>query len=1124
MELNRILNNLKSTQVATNDMRETLEVLSSNDHLIKGYLIKSPNLNEIFKQIENQFDNFDQIRLNDFKESYLTQLFNVLFKCFEKSNESNEQLCEQLIKKHLNQLQICLSLKSTTKNASDLKEICFKLLGKCIETSKLLAKQIAIQFEYFSERKTCLTKIIKTNFQSLREACIRFLFDFLKYYQSDDEFIIIIKKIFFIQTQDTSYSTIHAIFSTINQNSLELIEFILEELLFKIVKNEKFTKSDKVKLFNDRNLTCFMRLYEWQEEENEDRKQIVYEMINEFLKILFCSTHFGISFHDKSFLIDGNGKNYNHLIYNSIISVKINTLNETLVNDLLLRVFKVCPDLIQRFLKFKLKNQEQTTWLINFAIKLFDYQKSLIRNPSSNLTSILNTTHIHNVEMLSNYIINTSFIINLPFNRIYSNDNLRESLIDLLVLNLSCLNEWKNRLKNTSIDTYNIFNQVNIKLFSLKYLPPLNSLNINETTSKINDKLIKLMSSYFDLFLNNADLYETQINSLNFDFIQSLLDLNNDKLHDDNAFNRAINYIEFVLKYFKLNTINTSKLDFIYKLLRLLVVYSNNNQITLLIDYVNRFLQLNLSKEEYDENNLTLFLVLFVKNFQNKIEEDEKKYNFLVDFVDTTLRTLLNQKRRIFKDDKDLKYSLPNCAIGILNDFKAKYSNSIECLEKVKSFLNDYLNLSTLIDINFNTEAVNYDFQSINDNPKKIYKTFCDKISINSNDNLVLDNLKALNLLSLLKSHKNDHDFMFEELSRFIKTNEAMQQAVLNDSFVLENIYFNRKVTAFCNELIETVEDWQLIEKYLESFKKFQSTHLNNEELIDNFNDSYRLLSKIRLKPQYFKNLIENSIGDEFLYKSTEYVNLIFNNKAYFLDDLSLFAICLKKLVKINLKHHQDGLELNKIDDLLVESYQYKPKLFSFILNKAINKKKSSIISILKSLSKFSRLYFSNENEQKINGITNGKSETSVEQSPNYTYTLSKQNQLMLIEKYALNGNLDEFKFRYNEKLKLNNLSNIEIKTNDFINEVINEKQMQQSIFKYPTTRRLSDLDNKKLYSTNTFDNDEYFEDDIYDPIYMLLNLYTLLDYGRNFSPYESYKLNLSLLFLRKFRRSFILY
>ena len=334
--------------------------------------------------------------------------------------ENLNGIITNLLNKYLDLLTKCILMKSGTKKTIELQETCVRLLTLCIQQHISFAKQIALFYDYFNNHKNWLERFLLMKQTYLRELSIELLLSYLKYAKvttsgdqsandlgeqnpkvsgsssENKDTLFLIKKIFFNTETGSSkrneesssksakpnqLSLIYCLFAHVGSDSRESIELLLQELLFRFVQNESFNTSEKIKLFNEKSLSSLIKLFEWSDtsKENqeepvvEDQTLIVREMITEFLKILFCSTKHGINFYDRSLNIDQSPKNYNHLIFNALISIqrpvleknskksahKLEIIAKTndMIDDLMLKTLKDCPDLIQRFLKVKQKQE-----------------------------------------------------------------------------------------------------------------------------------------------------------------------------------------------------------------------------------------------------------------------------------------------------------------------------------------------------------------------------------------------------------------------------------------------------------------------------------------------------------------------------------------------------------------------------------------------------------------------------------------------------------------------------------------------------------------------------------------------------------------------------------------------
>lgn len=135
------------------------------------------NPSEIFSNLENRItslkskikstkgdeEKFELIDRNDIKNK-LRELFN------------------SLLGKHIALLKKCLHSKpSQITNGALTQETCVRLLTLGVQQSYEYAKQIAVEFNYFSEKKNWLEKFLLMARSDLREMSIEFLISYLRY-------------------------------------------------------------------------------------------------------------------------------------------------------------------------------------------------------------------------------------------------------------------------------------------------------------------------------------------------------------------------------------------------------------------------------------------------------------------------------------------------------------------------------------------------------------------------------------------------------------------------------------------------------------------------------------------------------------------------------------------------------------------------------------------------------------------------------------------------------------------------------------------------------------------------------------------------------------------------------
>ena len=730
MEITNLIKELRNNNKSSEEEGNCLKYLLESEKYLEEYIHKTSGeckeILDIFsKSAETLFESTKRHQIDDTNVSMALECIVQIIELCQSEygsltlNDLNKQvsstLCSTILKKYFTNVlkKSLFLLKLNTKSTVDYQIQCVKFLRLSIKENKSHMRQIAIEFNYFQDKKTWLDKYIhQNNSYNLRVESVKFLLSFLNYSISKEIEIQVITRKIFIQ-QHTS-NVIQSLFSTLLSNQRELIETVLDGFLTNVIKCPNYTKSDKVRLFNERNLLSLMKLYNWKNEEIDPdspaaAEDCFYEMLTAFLKVLFSTTQFGISFYDRTLGIqlltttavanvNISAKNLNHLIFNSIVSVQTISKKCQLdaFNKMLLNVFKVCPDLMQRFFKYKNKQLQQQSlsedsneksglltlnWLVDFSIELFDQQKVLI-SKNKFLNKNLTESTYTNVDYICELIIQTSIPISIPLIRMMSSKttnsiNQRFKCINLLIKCLLCLNEWKkclnssasgDHLKFLNKNSSTILFNLNQQLFMNKYLPTLDLLNINDiipADSLLGSdqivQLIDLYSLYFDLILNaNNDDFTIQnmlqIEYINQKFFVNLTNLMLDKC--DLQPTTAESFMKFLLHFLKLKQLYDTNENFeaiiselVYKLVKLFIKYGYEGKEGLLNCYIKfieisfmKLIQLN-ERNEFNESLFQLWFVLFYK-FVHSDETDAAaaNENFFIDYADCCLKSFFNFK------------------------------------------------------------------------------------------------------------------------------------------------------------------------------------------------------------------------------------------------------------------------------------------------------------------------------------------------------------------------------------------------------------------------------------------------------------------------------------------------
>jgi hypothetical protein len=256
------------------------------------------------KSFEKSFEIcLDSVDLN---ETNADKVFDDLEKVLTINKEADD--INEIITTFLDSqiVQKCFEMKSSIKKTIVLQEKCVRVLTLCIEFNSTFAKRIAIEHNYFNEFKNWLQRFLLMKQTDIRELSIRLLMSFFKHVKvtttststtttkptiddNDREYTLIIKKIFLTNNNDEenrsvlqntkslkpskggaqgsslqgTSSLLHCFFSSIGTDTINSIDLILRELLFKFIQNDIFSKSDKVKLFNERIISYLIKIFEW---------------------------------------------------------------------------------------------------------------------------------------------------------------------------------------------------------------------------------------------------------------------------------------------------------------------------------------------------------------------------------------------------------------------------------------------------------------------------------------------------------------------------------------------------------------------------------------------------------------------------------------------------------------------------------------------------------------------------------------------------------------------------------------------------------------------------------------------------------------------------------------------
>ncbi|NXW42813.1 NPA1P protein, partial [Nyctiprogne leucopyga] len=220
--------------------------------------------------------------------------------------------------------------------------------------------------------------------------------------------------------------------SEIKEDKVSTVNLLLSTLRTKVVQNKNITKTQKVRFFTAEVLIHIASLYRWNgitdvspgdlkvTKGSEDvGKMMVRELVHNFLMDLCCSLKHGITFHDPS--LGTSGKGGNVVLLRFLLGLKTATEDE-MVADLLVKILKVCPDLLNRYFKetqYSFVPRLKSAWMDNIKLlkKIYEAQPEISSSFKTSefipLPRLLSMVMVTTVPAVCNKIMFTQGL-NLP--------------------------------------------------------------------------------------------------------------------------------------------------------------------------------------------------------------------------------------------------------------------------------------------------------------------------------------------------------------------------------------------------------------------------------------------------------------------------------------------------------------------------------------------------------------------------------------------------------------------------------------------------------------------------------------------------------------------------------------
>ncbi|XP_076686746.1 nucleolar pre-ribosomal-associated protein 1 isoform X3 [Andrena cerasifolii] len=318
---------------------------------------------------------------------------------YPKYQTSAEGACRHLINSHLSLIHSMLSIQSNAKQ----RKVVLQLLAAMVSLGGNVPRELLAHLSLLPEVIKSLARHTKpTDSQNIRNCLIHFILSFL-----------IEGNVTIIRALLDKHNLLSSIFPNMIFDSKDIVALVITTLKTYILKNSKISKTMKLHIFSTSVIQNLVYLYNWKGPNNwpqsktrdtlspqyVDEKQVVREIVHDFLITLLTSNRCGIIFHDRTL---GTAQVKHNQLVNTIIQSLDRPWEHEKPSDLIVKIMTACPDLIKSqftLLEPHIEPRVSTKWIaaMKFVRKIIESvdAETCLRTCSSEL----------NVYQLANAIV-----------------------------------------------------------------------------------------------------------------------------------------------------------------------------------------------------------------------------------------------------------------------------------------------------------------------------------------------------------------------------------------------------------------------------------------------------------------------------------------------------------------------------------------------------------------------------------------------------------------------------------------------------------------------------------------------------------------------------------------------
>ncbi|XP_007424576.1 nucleolar pre-ribosomal-associated protein 1 [Python bivittatus] len=353
------------------------KLLPSNEQydVVEGYIKVSIECVEIFKLLDGERRPENEMLL------IFQALENILLRT--ASDLSHFRVVGMNIVKKLINSYMKLIYAALYSESHRMSRLCLTLLSAMVTQGPDAARDVYSHFDFNNKFLSNLVK--KRDYKGkpdIRTAYIQYALSFLI---AGDHSIL-------VQVLELKDFIPDIIRTGLKEDRISTINLLLSTLESKVVLNKNISKTQKVHFFTSEILNHIASLYRWNgitdvstedvkasQDCEEPGKLLVRELVHKFLMNICCSLKHGINFYDPSLGTSGRGGNL--VLLRFLLSLKT-AVEDEMVADLMVNIFKVCPDLLNRYFKesqYSFVPRLKSAWLDNMKLlrKIYEAQPEI---------------------------------------------------------------------------------------------------------------------------------------------------------------------------------------------------------------------------------------------------------------------------------------------------------------------------------------------------------------------------------------------------------------------------------------------------------------------------------------------------------------------------------------------------------------------------------------------------------------------------------------------------------------------------------------------------------------------------------------------------------------------------